>query len=206
MRLCFARGSQQEKNGVCLVSFDVLRIGNLKASNWNGTLLSTMKQLNTVEAAGVRKGTKIGFPARATSPFLKEDIIYRVPTEPACYTSFHSFHSGFEAPFRLTACGVIAHADENTTVSQGGNLQRAFHLIDDCGLWIKCVAMYENANHNSIQAGMRIVVYYGTGRGPIGSADGAIYIMKDGMIIPSGRNAETITKRLQLEIQPPSEA
>jgi hypothetical protein len=189
------------------VSFDILRVGDLKSTDWNGTMLSTMKQLNTIEAAGVRKGTKIGFPERASSPYLKEDILFRAPTEPACYSDFQNFHDGFQAPFRLTACGVIAHADETTTISQAGNLQRAFHLIDDNGLWIKCVAMHDNANHNAIQEDMRIVVYYGTGRGPIGSAEGAIYIMKDAMIIAIGRNATTIRKRIQLEIQAsPSQA
>ena len=182
------------------MSFDILRVGDLKSTDWNGTMLSTMKQLNTSEQAGVRKGTKIGFPEKVSSPYLKDHIRFRAPDEPACYSDFQTFHEGFQAPFRLTACGVIAHADD-LTITQAGNYQRALHLIDESGLWIKCVAMHENANHNAIQEGMRIVVYYGTGRGPIGSAEGAIYIMKDAMIIPIGRNATSISKRIQLEIQ-----
>jgi hypothetical protein len=184
-----------------MVSFDILRVGDLKSTDWNGTVLSTMKQLNTIQTAGIRKGTKICFPQRASSPYVIEGILFRPPTEPACYSDFQSFHDGFQAPFRLTACGVIAHADESTTITQAGNYQSAFHLIDDSGLWIKCVAMHDNANNKCIQENMRVVVYFGTGRGPIGSAEGAIYIMKDAMIIPIARNATSISKRIQLEIQ-----
>jgi hypothetical protein len=193
-------GLSKKKYGLCMVSFDILRVGDLKSTDWNGTVLSTMKQLNTIQAAGIRKGTKISFPQRVSSPYVIEGILFRAPDEPACYSDFQTFHEGFQAPFRLTACGVIAHADD-LTITQAGNYQRAFHLIDESGLWIKCVAMHENANHKCIQENMRIVVYFGTGRGPIGSAEGAIYIMKDAMIIPIGRNATSISKRIQLEIQ-----
>ena len=45
-------------------------------------------------------------------------------------------------------------------------------------------------NHNSTSLALtnhqEAILYFGTGRGPIGSAAGMLYLMKDAMILPVG--------------------
>ena len=46
--------------------------------------------------------------------------------------------------------------------------------------------MKHNALSLALQSFQEVVFYCGTGRGPIGSARGMFYLLKDAMIIPLG--------------------
>ena len=47
--------------------------------------------------------------------------------------------------------------------------------------------MEHNAESSALQNFQEVVVYYGTGRGPIGHSKGMLYLLKDAMIIPVGQ-------------------
>ena len=47
--------------------------------------------------------------------------------------------------------------------------------------------MKHNAESAALQNYQEVVIYYGTGRGPIGSSKGMFYLLKDAMIIPIGK-------------------
>ena len=47
----------------------------------------------------------------------------------------------------------------------------------------------KNALLHSLSDGSEIVIYAGTGRGPLGSSQGALYAMKDSVIIKVGQCA-----------------
>eukprot|EP00959_Pyramimonas_sp_CCMP1952_P299810 6270862-Pyramimonas_sp.AAC.1 len=62
--------------------------------------------------------------------------------------------------------------------------------------------MKHNAASQALRNFQDVVVYYGTGRGAIGSSKGMLYLLKDAMIIPIGQPSLLGTARTeQLTIQ-----
>ena len=72
-------------------------------------------------------------------------------------------------------------------MAQSGAPKRSFKLVDPVGCYIRCCALHDNAENAMLKENERIVVYFGTGRGPIGSTPGMLYLMKDSMLLSVGR-------------------
>ena len=67
-----------------------------------------------------------------------------------------------------------------------GNAKRLFDIVDESGLYFTCCAMKHNAESLASKNYQNVVLYYGTGRSPIGNSKGMLYLMKDALIIPVG--------------------
>ena len=62
--------------------------------------------------------------------------------------------------------------------------------------------MKHNAYSSVLRNFQDVVLYYGTGRGPIGNLKGMLYLLKDAMIIPVGQpSLLSAAKTEQLTIQ-----
>ena len=76
----------------------------------------------------------------------------------------------------------------------------SFDLIDVEGWAIPVVALGRNAENNHIVAGKEVIVYHGSGRGPLGSMPGSVYLFKDAMIVPIGLRSTCPAKVLRINI------
>ena len=76
-----------------------------------------------------------------------------------------------------------------------------FKLVDEAGACIQCSALVHNVRNVAIKTKREIIVYYGTGRTPIGNAPGMLYITKDSMIIGVGQRTSPSVLVHQVEIQ-----
>ena len=76
---------------------------------------------------------------------------------------------------------------EDLDFTKSGNEVRRFKLVDAAGFFLRCSAMAHNAKSGALQENYQVVVYFGTGRGPIGTMAGTFYLMKDAAIVPIGR-------------------
>ena len=102
--------------------------------------------------------------------------------------------------FRLTLRGIITDL-QNVEYTQTGNAKRLFHLVDPHGYYLTCCAMHHSVTNYALQNMNEVIIFFATGRGPIGSAKGAIYLYKDACMIPlsSGKLLST-PKTIHLEI------
>ena len=71
-------------------------------------------------------------------------------------------------------------------VTQSHNPKRLFDLVDPGGNYIKCVAMAHNSISQALVNQQEVVLYFGTGRGPIGAQPGMLYLMKEAAIFTVG--------------------
>ena len=71
--------------------------------------------------------------------------------------------------------------------SRAGNGIRRFKLVDAAGSFFQCAAMTQNVKSVALRENFEVVVYFGTGRGPIGAVGGTLYLMKDAAIVPIRR-------------------
>ena len=116
-------------------------------------------------------------------------------------TVFRALRNKLTPPFRLSVKGKIVDLQGMVT-SQGGNLKRIFDLVDGSGLYFTCCALWHNADSPALENYQDVVIYLGSGRGPIGSSKGMLYLMKDTMIISIGKpSLMSAPKTEQLWIQ-----
>ena len=104
------------------------------------------------------------------------------------------------APFRVTLRGFIADC-ETKDVTNNGKAKRQFELVDSHGVFVNCCALGKHAENAAIQNASEVVIYFGTGRGPIGGLPGMIYLMKDSLIVPLGQKFLPPGKKSQIEIK-----
>ena len=77
-----------------------------------------------------------------------------------------------------------------------------FYIVDNAGVYSTCCAMKHNAESGALQNFQDVVVYYGTGRGPIGTSKGMLYLLKDAMVTPVGQpSLLSAAKTEQLSIE-----
>ena len=81
-----------------------------------------------------------------------------------------------------------------------GQPKRSFTLVDSSGIWLPCVALAQNAENEQLQIGMELLLYFCTGRGPIGSIRGAVNLLKDAVIIGLKQHAGAPPKKTLVEI------
>ena len=179
-------GSSEGQNPAPLiVDLQMLRISVTYKTNWNGVMLTHMTTLSTMAGAGPIPATSMNVIKTATESNLL-NMTYQVPPEENCVTKFHDLRGKLQAPFRLTVKGRVADL-QGVEFSQSGSAKRTFDLVDSNGLYISCCAMHHNAESAALEEKQEVVLYYGTGRGPIGSSRGMLYLMKSAMIISLGK-------------------
>ena len=104
-------------------------------------------------------------------------------------------------PFRLSLKGKIADLGP-LELSQAGNAKRHFDIVDPAGLYIPCCAMKHNARSPALENFQDVILYYGLGRGPIGSAQGKLYLMDDAFIVRVGEPSSSgFMKTEQLNVE-----
>ena len=77
-----------------------------------------------------------------------------------------------------------------------------FNLVDEEGSYLQCCAMYQHCDHQQLVNGQDIIIYFATGRGPLGSVPGMLYMYNDAFILPNGTKprAENIRPMKKQEI------
>jgi hypothetical protein len=143
-----------------------------------------MRILNSISSVKTRVGTKAAVHKQASSPYLVGSV-YQVPADDVCVSVFSTIKSKLVAPFRGTFRGVIMEL-QSLDYTQTGNEMRLFKLVDASGHFIQFAAMSQNALSAALVELNEVIVYFATGRGPIGSCGGRIYAYKDAAIVPIG--------------------
>ena len=70
--------------------------------------------------------------------------------------------------------------------TQAGNPKLHFTLVDKYGTYILCVAMVHHTQSVAIKELQEVVIFYATGRKPIGRDPGMMYLMKEALVVPIG--------------------
>ena len=139
-------------------------------------------------------------PAAPTSANLTS-AAFRIPPADCCISAFRLLRNRLNSPFRLKIKGRVADL-QSLEQSQGGNAKRVFDIVDNAGLYITCCAMKRNVDSSALRDNNEVVVYFGTGRGPLGNSKGMLYLMKDAFIVGvSGSTTSSMPKTEQLSIQ-----
>ena len=177
-----------------------MRVSDLPArSAWHGLSLTSIRVLHSTPTSGSRTGTTVTMVPAPTSPFLVS-ATYTAPTNPVCVTHFMSVRSKLKAPFRITLRGFISDLSE-MLISQQEAHKRTFNVVDDAGMWIRCCALGLSATSRALRNGNEVVLYYGTGRGSLGSSPGMVLFMKDSLVVQIGIRPATMVKRGEVPIE-----
>ena len=148
-------------------------------------MLSHFRNLASIAAVGATPGTELTVVEKPTAQNMLPITTFKEPSARCCVANFQSIRSKLQAPFRATLKGVIADLlDPEYTQSQ--NVKRIFDLVDPQGLYIICCAMFHNSMSLALKNQQEVILFFGTGRGPIGSSEGMVYLMADAMILAVG--------------------
>ena len=111
---------------------------------------------------------------------------FAIPSSDCCVSVFRSLRNKLTPPFRLSVKGKVTDL-QALGMTEGGNAKRVFDIVDNSGVYFTCCALKHNAESGALQNFADVVLYYGTGRGPIGTSKGMLYLYKDAFIVPVGR-------------------
>ena len=162
--------------------------------------LTRTRTLTSVENASVEAGSQVKSLAAPTSANLTT-ATFRIPSADCCISAFRLLRNRLNPPFRLTVKGRVADL-QSLEQPRGGNAKRVFDIVDTAGLYLTCCAMKHNVDSPSLQNNSEVVVYFGTGCGPLGTSKGMLYLMKDAFIISVGvPSVSAAAKTEQLSIQ-----
>ena len=120
-----------------------------------------------------------------SAPNLTE-MTFQIPPLDCCVSVFRGLRSKLSSPFRLSVKGMIVDL-QPLAMSASGHAKRVFDVVDSMGSFLTCCAMLHNTETQALRNLQEVIVYFGTGRAPIGSAKGMLYLLKDAMIIPIGK-------------------
>ena len=177
-----------------------VRIQGATKNTWNGVLLTRISMLTSVESVSSEGGTIMEVLPKATAPNLTT-MTYELPPPDCCISQFRALRNRLNHPFRLTVKGKVVDV-QAMEMSTGGNPKRVFDIVDKSGVYFTCCAMKHNAESKALINNHDVVLYYGTGRGPIGGVKGILYLLKDALIVPLGTSGwMTPAKTEQLSIQ-----
>ena len=175
-----------------------LRVAEVPRTEWNGTSVSRMRALHSTSSTARRTGTTRSRTAEPTSPYLTR-FTYTIPEAPACISQFLSLQSKLRAPFRITLRGIIDDLSD-MMLTQQDSKKRAFILVDDVGMWLRCCALGRCAQSRCLENGNEVILYYGTGRGARGSSPAMVYLMKDSLIVQTACSQRNPAKRAEIHI------
>ena len=168
-----------------IINLSIVRVQSVAKSKWNGELLSHFRTLASIAAVGATPGTELTVVEKPTAQNMLPITTFKEPSARCCVANFQWIRSKLQAPFRATLKGVIADLlDPEYTQSQ--KVKRIFDLVDPQGLYITCCAMFHNSMSLALKNQQEVILFFGTGRGPIGSSEGMVYLMADAMILAVG--------------------
>ena len=119
-----------------------------------------------------------------------------VPPPEGVVSVFRTLRNKLNSPFRLSVTGQVVDLQPRET-TLAGHAKRVFNIVDNAGTYFTCCAMKHNAESTALQNFQKVVMYYGTGRGPIGSSKGMLYLLKDAYIILVGSPSLLNTEKLE---------
>ena len=140
--------------------------------------------LQTVKGVKSEPGSTIRFLPQGNAPGLTS-ASYRIPSTVCCVRKYSSLGDPLTANFRGTFHGVIMDILP-LDYTQSGNPKRQFNLVDNSGTYLMCCAMMQNTQSVALKERQEAVIYYATGRKPIGRDPGMVYLMKEAIIVPIG--------------------
>ena len=188
----------QSVNPQVIVQLHNVRVTPVPRNAFNGSLLTSMNVLQSIDPIGTRSGTEVTIVPNATSPYMIKNI-FVPPPFPVCLADFRSVRSKLQAPFRVTLKGTVVDVREMDHSLQGEN-KLTFDLIDAHGAWVTCCALGRHAANRHLCTGSEIIIYFGTGRPPIGSSSGMIWVLKDGVIVYLRSHIIPPSKTMQLHV------
>ena len=182
-----------------IVHIENFQVVPMSSTKWNGNTLTRIRLLQSVSPNPIRGATTVSIVSAATSPYLTSGT-YLVPKAEACIFQFAAVRSRLVAPFRGTFQGVIVDLYE-PDYTRTQSKKRCFDLVDMQGSWIRCCAIGKNADSPALVQGYEVVLYNGTGRGPIGSQPGFLYLyLFDSVIIGVAKKDVLVWKRQEMPI------
>ena len=181
------------------LKFTNLRAVELPKNTWNGKILTHMRVLQSSSKKNAKSVTSVTRSGGSLSPYMSSSVAYEVPIEGVLTDLLGAKHQ-FVAPFRVSTFGTIVNVQEVTSTSNGSP-KVFFHLVDKAGAFVLCCALGHNAVNTAVKDNMEATLYFGTGRNAIGSSPGAIYFMKDALIVPVGMKPMPPTQRVEIVIE-----
>ena len=73
--------------------------------------------------------------------------------------------------------------------------------MDAAGFDLLCAAMHHNAHRRALEEDTEIILYFGTGRGPIGTSDGMLFVLGKGCMVPLNKKLLAPAGRVAIEIK-----
>lgn len=141
----------------CLLEFSKLRIHDFPKNDWNGSFLTKMRQLSSLEAVGTDPGTEVSLVHLVNAANMISTP-FTVPSPEYCISNFQSLRSKLRAPFRVTLKGVVVDLLP-LDHSQAGNKKRHFNIVDKQGTYFNCCAMKHNIGNPALQNYREIVIF-----------------------------------------------
>ena len=170
----------------CVIDLCNVRIQGLARNDWHGESLTRIRTLMSIDGVGPEGGTTVKVLPEATTASLTKVSTLAIPSSDCCVSAFRNLRNKLSPPFRLSVKGKVTDA-QPLEMSQGGNPKRVFDLVDHSGVYFTCCAMEHNAESAAIHNFQEVVLYFGTGRKPIGTSKGMLYLLKDAVIISVGQ-------------------
>ena len=182
-----------------IINLDVALVSEVRKNHWNGICITPVRNLQSVPTIATRAGTTVTLTRTASSPYMQNQT-WVVPSQEVCIASFAPLKTRLNAPFRVTVRGVVQDL-QDLDFSKQGNEVRYFKLVDASGYYLQCAAMHHNAHSRALEEDNEVILYFGTGRGPIGTSDGLLFALKEGCIVPLGKKFLAPTGRFPIEIK-----
>ena len=182
-----------------VLKLNKVRILGFTKNSWNGECLTRCRRFETLEQGSTISPTVLSLGTVGVTAALTS-LNFVMPSNDVCFSSFGMHSEKFRAPFRATVRGTIVDLD-NTVPTRSGNEKRLFNLVDGQGNYLACAAQNKLCHNRSLIANNEVILFFGTGRGPIGSDEGMLYLYKDSWIIPIRRHSTPPVKGTQIIIE-----
>ncbi len=168
------------------------------ATQWNGTIVTPVKYLQTVRAGNGVAASLLSFAETSTSPFMAP-APFQIPP-PSVVLSRFSILQQTETPFRVSVRGVVFDVGALES-SRQGSPKKSFKLVDEVGSWVSCVAIGEEATKSAIAECEEVLLFFATGRGRNSSSEGALFVFSNGCVMAFGKVRARQALRGQVEIR-----
>ena len=186
--------------------FEQLRFTPLPNNTFNGTSATTIKLGHTftrdakrkgsgkalsadssgpvpAESLSLRDGTRLTFPTDFSSPHMKSTgaVAFAPPIPPHVVSSFNVGFKSLSAPFRMSLMGTVQDVEE-VEPTNTGDVRRRFKLSDGSGKWVYIYAHGAHADNEAIENFRKVVLYFTSARGTLGSVEPGLWLFKDAFI------------------------
>ena len=181
-----------------IVVLENVRAVKMVANEWNGTIVTPMKHLQTVRAVSGVAASLLSFAETPTSPFMGPAPFQRPP--PSVVLSRFSILEQTQTPFRVSVRGVVFDVGV-LQISGQGNPKRSFKLVDEVGSWVSCVAFGDEARKSAIDEYTEVVLFFASGRGANLLSEGALVLFPNSCVMGFGKVFASPALRGQVKIR-----